>query len=67
MRPLACWIGRHEWTSRVEQGETTRCARGAATSLGGGVARRGTGARTTKGVIPAVARAAVATATARPL
>lgn len=21
MRPLACWIGRHEWTSRVEQGE----------------------------------------------
>jgi hypothetical protein len=22
MRPLACWIGRHEWTSRVEQGQS---------------------------------------------
>jgi len=28
MRPLACWIGRHEWTSRVEQGEAYKvCAR----------------------------------------
>ena len=22
MRPPACWIGRHEWASRVEQGVT---------------------------------------------
>ena len=28
MKPLACWIGRHEWTSRVERGERYKvCAR----------------------------------------
>ena len=28
MRPLACWIGRHEWTSHVKEGETYKaCAR----------------------------------------
>jgi hypothetical protein len=28
MKTLACWIGRHEWTSRVEQGERYKvCAR----------------------------------------
>ena len=28
MRPLACWMGRHEWTSRVEPGVTYEvCAR----------------------------------------
>jgi hypothetical protein len=28
MRSLAYWIGRHEWTSRVEQGERYKvCAR----------------------------------------
>jgi hypothetical protein len=28
MRSLGCWIGRHEWTSRVEQGEQYEvCAR----------------------------------------
>ena len=28
MKPLACWIGRHEWTSRVDEGERYKvCAR----------------------------------------
>jgi hypothetical protein len=42
MRPLACWIGRHEWTSRVEQGETYKaCARcGKEPRRGRGIASR---------------------------
>ena len=40
VRPLACLIGRHEWTSRVERGRRTRCARGVGRSLGGRVVRR---------------------------
>ena len=27
MKPLACWLGRHEWTARLEQGQSyTVCA-----------------------------------------
>ena len=27
MKPLACWLGRHEWTTRLEQGQSyTVCA-----------------------------------------
>jgi hypothetical protein len=45
MRPLGCLIGRHEWTSRVEQGERykvcTRC--GAEPRRPRGEEGRGTG------------------------
>ena len=69
MRSLACLIGRHEWTSRVELGRGTRCARGVGSSLGGGAVRRAAGVRTTTAATPAVARALVVmmASVARPL